>query len=948
LVEGPNLAEWLKDQTEVSLRVAVEIVRDIARAIHFAHDRGIVHRDLKPSNILLRPRRIPGSIPFEPLVTDFGLAHRPHVLGRSMLTATQAVLGTDQYMSPEQVRGTSNEVGPQSDIFSLGVILYELVAGHRPFDAENSDEIRRRIREDDPAAIGSSRIGLPKDLETIVLKCLEKQPNRRYDTAGDLAEDLTRFLKHEPIRARPATLWNRANKYARRKPHVLTIAGLAICSLLLICGLFVAWIADRISAGHEVAAAKAAAEVSDRAERQHQYTSNIQHAAEALRRGRRREMLELLGELRTTPDAQAECGIEWGLLWNQANEADRTLAVHPSGVSAVRFSPTGHLMVSGGKSGKVIFWDTDTWERCGEVTYGAGAEVSVVEFSGDGSLLAIGGENGRLAIYRVEDRQKIYDETVLAGRIFDLAWTGETNQVAVGGEGAMMSIVDPMTHQHRQRLLEISPEGRALSAGHPEEISALVYLPGRKVIAAFLNPRTTCFINPQTLETVGPDLDNDPFAGAACRASMEQDYLVATKQLEVSEGTGIGVWRATDGSQVGSLALAGHIQAMRYSPATHSVAVAFRDGAIQTCDMKALLASKPAAGKRFCAHNDRVTTIDFSPDGAWLASGGLDGDVKAWRVAQVCSTFDSLMAASPSMMRFSPCGRWLATVLSPPQGSWELLVLDPHQLTPLWSRAFPPHPSLTPYDFAFAPNGEEIAIAEASRICVYDATSGSLKDEYPVPEPDKAVTGLQYSRDGESIFARRSYGTNLNLNWATGRVDRVGNETDTYLGMFRTIYGDEWLVSKEPRTLGSQPRYTFGDRVSLAAPSEKLQYFVVSHDGAYLAGTGGEGVIYFWDLKRPNQLGKLIGHEARVDKIEFSVDGRTILSQSQDGTARLWHVATHEELLRLGTAQQRVVSMALNPAGTMLVLGVKDDERYGLQTFRLGPPADAEAAVSER
>jgi WD40 repeat protein len=134
----------------------------------------------------------------------------------------------------------------------------------------------------------------------------------------------------------------------------------------------------------------------------------------------------------------------------------------------------------------------------------------------------------------------------------------------------------------------------------------------------------------------------------------------------------------------------------------------------------------------------------------------------------------------------------------------------------------------------------------------------------------------------------------------------------------------------------------------LAAPSEKLHYFVVSQDGTYLAGTGGEGVIYFWDLKRPERLGKLIGHEARVGKMEFSADGRTILSQSRDGTARVWHVGTREELLRLGTAQQRVVSMALNPAGTMLILGVKDGGRYGLQTFRLGPPADAEAAVSER
>ena len=106
-----------------------------------------------------------------------------------------------------------------------------------------------------------------------------------------------------------------------------------------------------------------------------------------------------------------------------------------------------------------------------------------------------------------------------------------------------MSIVDPISHERRQKLLEISPEGRAFSDGHPEEISALVYLPGPKLLAAFLNPRTTCLIDPQTLETVGPTLDNDPFAGATCSASMEQDYLIATKQMKVLETeTGIGVW----------------------------------------------------------------------------------------------------------------------------------------------------------------------------------------------------------------------------------------------------------------------------------------------------------------------------------------------------------------------------------------------------------------------
>jgi serine/threonine-protein kinase len=191
------------------------VVETLARAMHHAHQRGIIHRDLKPANVLLTRTG-------KPKITDFGLAKR--VEGGPGLTQSGAVMGTPSYMAPEQAGGKSKTIGPAADVYALGAILYECLTGRPPFRAASSLDTLLQVLADEPVPPRRLQPKTPRDLETICLKCLEKEPKKRYASARALAEDLGRFLKGEAIRARPLGIWGRTLKQARRRPLYAILA----------------------------------------------------------------------------------------------------------------------------------------------------------------------------------------------------------------------------------------------------------------------------------------------------------------------------------------------------------------------------------------------------------------------------------------------------------------------------------------------------------------------------------------------------------------------------------------------------------------------------------------------------------------------------------------------------------------------------------------------------
>ena len=299
-VEGQNLAQ-LVGARPLPAQPAARYVKLIAEAIHYAHGQGILHRDLKPSNVLI------DSATDQPRVTDFGLAKRltstsDFGFRTSDLTATGQILGSPNFMPPEQAGGSRGRLGRHSDIYGLGAILYYLMTARAPFQAPSLEATVTQVINTEPVSPRLLNPAVPQDLETICLKCLEKEPSRRYQTAQEVADELGRFLKDEPIVARPVSRAERVWRWCRRKPGLATVGAAALVLLLVVVvGAPVAIV--------RIDRARAEAE-------RNLYAADMKLASEAVRNGAYNYARELLDRHRPRRGAKDLRGFEWRYFWS--------------------------------------------------------------------------------------------------------------------------------------------------------------------------------------------------------------------------------------------------------------------------------------------------------------------------------------------------------------------------------------------------------------------------------------------------------------------------------------------------------------------------------------------------------------------------------------------------------------------------------------------------------
>jgi WD40 repeat protein/serine/threonine protein kinase len=694
-VDGGNLADRIGGGDLLPVREAAGVVEQLAVAMQYAHDQGVIHRDLKPANILLSkpngdrgrgdssPRpdgssanyyspspslRTPTSTLFK--ISDFGLAKKlDDTVAAGGGTRTGAVMGTPSYISPEQAAGKSATVTARSDVYSLGAILYEILTDRPPFKADTPLETVLQVINDDPVPPSKLRPKLPRDLETVCLKCLQKDPLKRYATAGELADDLGRFLRGEAILARPLSPFARGWKWVRRHPAVTAFAATAAVAVLAVVGVLVASNnklveANRLkeleakAAREQEAIAKREQETASRLARERQLMLN-ELAAEGERNRRSLYALQLsqvAGTVARDPltalqllDDPVKCppdlrDFAWRYLRRLCSRAETVQTVHGRPVRAAAVSPDGQMVVTADSGGQVLVWHPNTRAVYAKLT-GHARQVADLAFSPDGSLVAGVCLDGTVRVWRID--AGLRDTVRLSARLLPDA-QAEINRLLPNASLALpVPVAATIPAFFRTgRCVAFSPDGKLIAAGGsdceraPGQLDGVARVwrvdavlpdppPATAAVLGFAAPVADwATAHPPTAVKPVKEVKHH-LQPVTALAFSPNGQVLATG----SEDRGVILSQLTGDKREELRLHGGPVFALAYSPDGGTLATADNDEnpVVVLWDV-----TRPRATERrkLIGHTGRVHALAFSGDGRTLASASdaTDRTVRVWDV----------------------------------------------------------------------------------------------------------------------------------------------------------------------------------------------------------------------------------------------------------------------------------------------------------------------------
>jgi WD40 repeat protein len=887
------------DGTPLPPRDVARLVETLARAVQHAHDRGIVHRDLKPANILLAHLTPAGResdstaadasggthVPLAeciPKVSDFGLAKRLDVAGR---TQSVAILGTPTYMAPEQARGDSRSVGPAADVYALGVIFYEMLTGRVPLRGANQAETLLLVLSADPVPPRRLQPRLPRDLETVCLKCLEKDPRRRYPSALALADDLQRWLAGEPIQARPVSPRERVFKWVRRRPALAALAALLVLALLGgLAGVLWQW---RRAEEHYRRAEehyRRAAGLAE-AERRAAYARSIPLAYAEWRAGNAGAAEQVLSDCRLELR-----GWEWHYLRRLFRVRQLATLKGPGDVLAVGFSPDGTRVAAAGQGGVVKVWDRRNLRESLTLS-GHSAKVLALAFSSDGRRLAGGSADGGVRVWDTASGTALAAWRGHAGGVTGLAFdrsgrrlasTGWRGQVAEGE----LKLWDPAN-------------GKALAGRTSRNLlAAVAFRPGGRYLATAGHDGSVIAWDPSVLKPVLT------FEAQAARTVPWGSVAYSADGRWLAAGSPEGLvqmWDAASGRELLSARTptqAGVSGVAFAGPEARILAAATTDNTVQGWVTRS---GKLAFTLR--GHTRAVAAVACSPDGLCLASGSLDRTVKLWDVEQQNEDLTRRPGnEEATCVAFSPDGVLLAAAARDRVVKvWEV----PTGKVVRTLRGLPAAEN----GLAFSPDGTRLAGAGVDgTIRLRDTASG------------REVTVLRGHVGRVEAVAIRSDGAALASAGADGTVRiwelPAGRERLRLRGggaVHAVAYGPEGrrLASAgEDGFVRVWDAATGRELLALGRPGGAVYAVAFSLDGRHLAAGGRDEAVWVWDAATGELVRTLRGHAGAVRGLAYGPGGR-LASAGDDRAVRLWDEAGQELLaLRGHTRALRAVAFS--------------------------------------